>query len=86
MTEDHKPPESSFLAEPLKGQQCAKGLAGTGPCKDQNIGIRTLLKPSTQQSDQLLLPVTGPDQLASRSRRKIEADGVDGDSGEDESF
>ena len=43
MTEDHKPPESSFLAEPLKGQQRAKGLAGTGPCKDQNIGIRTLL-------------------------------------------
>ena len=43
MAEDHKPPESPFLAEPLECQQCAKGLAGTGPCKDQNIGIRTLL-------------------------------------------
>lgn len=86
MTEDHKPPESPFLAEPLECQQCAKGLTGTGSCKDQNIGIRTLLYPSTQQSDQLLLPVTGPDRLAFRSRRKIEADGVDGDSEEDESF
>ena len=43
MTEDHKPPEPPFLAQPLECQQCAKGLAGTGPCKDQNIGIRTLL-------------------------------------------
>ena len=86
MTEDHKPPESPFLAESLECQQCAQGLSGTRSCKDQNIGFRPLLKPSTQQSDQLLLPLTGPDRLAFRSRRKIEADGVDGDSEEDESF
>ena len=48
MAEDDKPPESPFLAEPLECQQCAKSLAGTWPCKDQNIGFRSLLKPSTQ--------------------------------------
>ena len=86
MTEHHKPPEQVFVAEPLECQQCAKGLPSTGSRKNQNIGLRILLKPSAQQFYQLLLPMTGPDRLASRSRRKVEADGVDGDSAEDESF
>lgn len=86
MTEDDKPPQPTVLAEPLEGQQCAESLAGTGACENQNIWVGTQLKPSTQQSDQLLLPVPGPDRLALRSRRKMEADGLDGDTPEDESF
>ena len=86
MAEDHEPLQLAFLAESVESQQCAQGFARSWAGEHKHIRTTLMLQPSPQQANQLLLPLSRPKRLAYRPRWKIEANGMDGGSGEDESF
>ena len=80
MTEHHSVLNAALRLHRLEGQQCPKGLAGTGPGMNQHItpcgGVG--LQPSAQQLNQLLLPLSRANGPALRSPRKGKGRGIDG--------
>ena len=65
MTEHEHPVETLFLLHRLEGQQGAKGLPRTRPRMDQHIprSRSNRIQATSQQLNQLLLPLAGPDRV-----------------------
>ena len=88
MAEHQEVLQPSFLTHAAKGQQRPKGLSSTGACKDEHIAFaqRFTIQTTTQQLDQMGLPLPWLDRGAGSRRLNVEAERRDGVRGKDESF
>ncbi len=80
MAEDHEMLQPALIAHGTESQQGPKGFACPWPSKHQHVAAAALkLKPSSQQLDQLLLPLPwldrGVAELGVVRSREVEADG-----------
>ena len=88
MAEHQEVLQPLFLTHAAKGQQRAKGLAGTrsGENKDVLFTGRFTIQTTTQQLDQMGLPLPWLDRGPGSRRLNVKADRSDGVRGKDESF
>ena len=81
MAEDHEMVQPALMVHGTESQQGPKGFACPWPCKHQQVAAAALkLEPSSQQLDQLLLPLpwlnlAGLDLVRVLNGREVEADG-----------
>ena len=88
MAEHEEVLEPSFLTHAAKGQQRTKGLSCPGACEDENIlfAEHLTIQTTTQQLNQMGLPLPWLDRGAGSRRLNVEAESRDGEQGKDESF
>ena len=81
MAEDHEMVQPALIAHGAESQQRAEGFACPWACKHQQVVAAALkLEPSSQQLNQLLLPLpwlnlAGLDLVRVLPGREVEADG-----------
>ena len=88
MAEHKEVLKPSFLTHAAKGQQRPKGLSSTGACENEDVLFtgRFTIQTTTQQLDQMGLPLPWLDRGAGSRMLNVEAERRDGVRGKDESF
>ena len=88
VAEHQKPLQLLFPLHRLKRQQRSQRFAGTRPCEHQEIVVRFrfTIKATSQQLDQLLLPLPWSDHRCRSWIPDVKTEGRDGGCGKDESF
>ena len=88
MAEHQEPLQALFLTHAAKGQQSAEGLSCTGPSKNEDVLFtdRSPIQSTTQQLNEVGLPLPGLDRWSGSRRVNVEAERRDGEEGKDESF
>ena len=88
MAEHQEPLQALFLTHAAKGQQSAEGLSCPGPSKNEHVLFtdRSTIQSTTQQLDEVGLPLPGLDRWSGSRRVNVEAERRDSEQGKDESF
>ena len=88
MAEHQEALQSLFLTHAAKGQQRAESLSCTGASKYEDVlfAERSTAKSTTQQLNQMGLPLPGLDRGFGSSGLNVEAERRDGEQEKDESF
>ena len=88
MAEHQEVLQPLFPTHAAKGQQRPKGLSSTGACEDEDVLFtgRFTIQTTTQQLDQMGLPLPWLDRGPGSRRLNVKADRSDGVRGKDESF
>ena len=88
MPEHQEALQSLFLTHAEKGQQSAEGLSCTGPSKNEDVlfANRSTIQSTTQQLNQMGLPLLGLEHGFGSSGLNFEAERRDSEQGKNESF
>ena len=88
MAKDKDMPEFRFIPHASKSQQSSQGLASTGASEDQHVTTvgGVVVESTSQQLNQLLLPLPRFDLGITAACRQREGRDFDDSTAEDESF
>ena len=88
MAEHQEALQSLFLPHAAKGQESAESLSCTWPSKNEDVLLadRSTIHSTTQQLNQMGLPLPGLDRGFGSSGLNVEAERRDGEQEKDESF